>query len=136
MRRIFLQNTLPLLISALLALGLASAQTTNTPEIGGQAVEAKVLMPSTVTQVTVSGKATNADVQVIWATISNPGASPTTFTLQDGDGASYAMFTDCPIAANTTYSVPLPTLGLKFTGGVFVKSASAALVFRFQGRVR
>lgn len=99
-------------------------------------VEAKVLMPTMSTQVTVTGEASTADVRVLFATVSNPTSSSDTFTLQDGDGATYAMFTDCPIAAKTTYLVPLPAdSGLLFKGGVFVKSGAGALVFRMQARV-
>jgi hypothetical protein len=125
-----------LALSALFVLAVG-AQTTTVPLPGLQRrVEAKVLMPSSLTQVTITGEAATVDVRVLYLTVSNPVASSDTFTIQDSDGASYAMFTNCPIAANQTYVVPLPLdAGLLFKGGVFVKSTSGNLVVRMQGRV-
>ena len=124
-------------VCLIVSLALLSAQTATVPFPGLQRkVEAKLLMPSTLTQITITGEASTVDVRVDYMTVSNPAATADTFTIQDSDGATYAMFTNCPIAANTTYLIPLPLdSGLLFRGGVFVKSGTGNLITRMQGRV-
>jgi hypothetical protein len=99
-------------------------------------VEVKMLMPTTLTQITVGGAVATVDVLVKYMLISNTTSASDTYTIQDADGATYAMFVAQPIAAKTAILVPLPERGLRFRGGVFLSSGSGNLAMRLQGAVR
>jgi hypothetical protein len=100
-------------------------------------IEAKVLMPAgSPAQPSITGVTAGADFYATFLVVTNPTGSNDTFTIQDTDGATFAMYSACPIIAHQTYNIPLPTLGLKFHGGLFISSGSGSLVLRVQGGAR
>jgi len=99
----------------------------NQAPFSGRNIQAKVLMPVSLTALAVK------TIHVKTFIISNLTASAATFTIQDGDGASYGLAKDVTIAANSFYVVPMADGGGEFKDGLYVSSSSGTLVARVKG---
>jgi hypothetical protein len=96
--------------------------------ITGRLVEGKRLAPVTLTQFTITGAPLIQDVQVHYLAITNPTDTDTAIWVEDSNGDSLALLGGNTITAHHTFIVPLPTTGLHFDNGVFIKSGNGLVV--------